>query len=105
MSPSVSTVPSVPLSIPSPSQSADDHVVLGVNVTLATKNSQLLFGSVLSKTSCPSVTPSPSESGFNGSVLSPVVAGSPSCPFTSSKFVNPSVSQSALFQAASGVNV
>ena len=51
------------------------------------------FGSVLSATSSPSVTPSPSESGLSGSVPSAI----------SSSFVSPSLSQSRVPQAAFGV--
>ena len=50
-------------------------------------------GSSIPVTSSPSVKPSPSLSGFVGSVPSGVF-GSPSGPFTSSSFVKPSPSQS-----------
>ena len=58
----------------------------------------------MSNASCPSVTPSPSVSISNGSVMFPAgsagVDGS-STPVVSSAFVNPSLSQSKSFQLTS----
>jgi hypothetical protein len=87
---------------PSPSQSADFQAALGVKVWLASLNEHGSLGSVPSIASCASVTPSPSVSLFDGSVILPFgfagVDGS-SIPVFSSLFVKPSPSQSALFQA------
>ena len=54
----------------------------------------VVFGSSVPVTSSPSFKPSPSVSASSGSVLSIVVFGFPSGPFTSSSFVSPSLSQS-----------
>ncbi|CAN0513831.1 unnamed protein product, partial [Ectocarpus sp. 12 AP-2014] len=81
---------SVPLGLPSPSQSL---VAKGVPPI----ESQSLFGSVPSIASWPSLMPSPSVSASLGSVVLPFgfagVEGS-STPVVSSSLVNPSLSQS-----------
>ena len=95
-------VSSSPLFNPSISQSRSFHAIVGETVWLATSRAQGSFGSVISPASSPSVTPSPSVSGFCGSVVLPFgsfgVDGS-SIPVVSSLLVRPSISQSILFHS------
>ena len=74
---SVPSVTSCPFGTPSPSQSASIQACVGATVTCAKIKSQGSFGSVSPAStfpsslasSVPSNTPSPSVSGFNGSVV------------------------------------